>query len=207
VLRIRSRAVRSSAERAQCDRLDDEVLVQRAQAGDDMCLVALLDRYRVLAEATAQVVSIPGADAEDVVQEAMIAVYKAARRFDPRRGTAFGAFAEHCVTRQVVSVAESAARHKHRPLNSYVSYFRPIPPARQHDPVERVLGEERLRLLREHISVALSDLEVQVLDLYADGCTYGEIAEVTRRAPKAVDNALQRGKRKLQSSLPRERLA
>jgi len=195
-------------------RTDDE-LVAAARAGDDVALATLLTRYRAFARARARSYFLVGADRDDIVQEGMIGLYKAVRDFDCTMETSFRAFAELCVTRQMISAVKAATRHKHGPLNSYVSFSRPVaadddddrvladvlPAGSYADPAERVVSAERIRALQSHVNDVLSDLEVEVLRLYVDGQTYTEIAETLQRHTKAIDNALQRVKRKLDTHL------
>jgi len=197
----------------------DEQLVSRSRAGDDVALAELLTRYRGFARAKARSYFLVGADHEDIVQEAMMGLYKAVRDFDADRETSFRGFAEMCVTRQVITAIKAATRHKHGPLNTAVSLGRPVGsddddgervlgdtlqlPLSQ-DPAELVISAERIRGLQRHLDEVLSDLEVDVLRLYVEGKSYVEIAEVLRRHVKSIDNALQRIKRKLDQHL-RER--
>jgi len=213
------RNVRSDIDRVVVlEELSDEALVSRARAGDDVSLAELLGRYRGFARSKARSYFLVGADREDIVQEAMIGLYKAIRDFDDDHETSFRGFAEMCVTRQVISAIKAATRHKHGPLNTYVSLGRPVGndedgqrvladtimlPSSQ-DPAELVISAERIRQLQRHLDQVLSDLEVDVLRLYVEGKSYTEIAEVLQRHVKSIDNALQRIKRKLDQHL-RER--
>src|SRR5438445_4722174 len=99
----------------------DEELVARYQEGDVDALNILLERYRRFARAKARTYFLVGADADDIEQEGMIGLYKAARDFRFDRQASFRAFAELCVTRQVITAVKAATRQKHRPLNQYVS--------------------------------------------------------------------------------------
>ncbi|HET7530718.1 MAG TPA: RNA polymerase sporulation sigma factor SigH [Mycobacteriales bacterium] len=194
---------------------EDERLVAAARAGDDRALAALLDKYRGFARAKAHSYFLVGADREDIVQEGMIGLYKAVRDFNPDLQTSFRAFAELCVTRQVITAIKTATRQKHGPLNNYVSFSRPVladdegerclgdllPATAISDPADLVISAERIRALQEHFDTVLSDLEAEVLRLYVDGKSYQEIAEVLKRHVKSIDNALQRIKRKLDGHL------
>ena len=206
--------------RVRCDVPDEELLAQ-ARQGVQAALEELLDRYRRLTRQRARAFYLVGGEPEDLIQEAMIGLYKAVRDFSAESGSSFRAFAELCVTRQIVSAIKAASRIKHRPLNGYVSFYRPVPgdegedrllvdvipaPAAQ-DPAEVVISRERVHALRRHLAVVLSDLERDVLRLYVDGKSYTEIAELLRRQVKAVDNALQRIKRKLELHLAARELA
>jgi RNA polymerase sporulation-specific sigma factor len=184
----------------------DEELVLAARQGDDVALLELLARYRPFVRSRARSYFLLGADNDDVVQESMIGVFKAVRDFDPTLETSFRGFAELCVNRQLITAVKSATRHKHGPLNSYVSLSRPVgddedgervladvlPASPSADPAEQVVSGERIRALQAYVDEALSDLEVEVLRLHVDGKSYAEIADRLQRQTKSIDNALQR---------------
>jgi RNA polymerase sporulation-specific sigma factor len=195
----------------------DAALLLAARAGDETALSTLLTRYRAFARAKARSYFLVGADREDVVQEGMIGLYKAIRDFDPAQQTSFRGFADVCVTRQILTAVKSATRHKHGPLNDYVSLERPVGEQEADagerplsdvlavrsvsDPADLVISAERVRALQAHVDEALSDLETEVLRLYVEGRSYQEIAETLQRHVKAIDNALQRIKKKLEGHL------
>jgi RNA polymerase sporulation-specific sigma factor len=198
-------------------RTDDE-LVMAARSGDDNALCDLLNKYRAFARVKARSYFLVGADREDIVQEGMIGLYKAIRDFNPDMQSSFRAFAELCVTRQIITAIKTATRQKHGPLNNYVSFERPVggdddgervlgdvlPSRAISDPADLVISAERIRALQAHFDEVLSDLETEVLRLYVEGKSYQEIAERLQRHVKSIDNALQRIKRKLEGHL-RER--
>jgi RNA polymerase sporulation-specific sigma factor len=201
------------------DYTDDE-LVALARKDSDEALAALLTRYRGFARAKARSYFLVGADREDIVQEGMIGLYKAVRDFNPDMQTSFRAFAELCVTRQIITAIKTATRQKHGPLNNYVSFSRPVAADddgdrcladvisinSMSDPADLVCSAERIRALQRHVDEALSDLEAEVLRLYVEGKSYQEIADLLHRHVKSIDNALQRIKRKLDGHI-REREA
>jgi RNA polymerase sporulation-specific sigma factor len=200
---------------------DDDRLVAAARAGDERALNDLLTKYRGYARAKARSYFLVGADHEDIVQEGMIGLYKAVRDFNPALASTFRAFAELCITRQIITAIKTATRQKHGPLNSYVSLARPVagdeegdrtlsdvlPTSAVCDPADLVISAERIRALQEHFDEVLSDLEAEVLRLYVDGKSYVEIAEVLDRHVKSIDNALQRIKRKLDGHLRAREIA
>jgi RNA polymerase sporulation-specific sigma factor len=194
--------------------VNDEDLVAWARQGDDEALARLLQKYRGFARVKARSYFLVGADREDIVQEGMIGLYKAVRDFNPDLQTSFHAFAELCITRQIITAIKTATRQKHGPLNNYVSLSRPVVadddgerclgdvlPAGSCDPADLVISAERIRALQLHVDAALSDLEAEVLRLYVDGKSYQEIADLLQRHVKSIDNALQRIKRKLDGHL------
>ncbi len=195
---------------ADADEVPDEELVRRARGGSDAALHRLLLRHQRIARVRAHDYFVAGAEHEDLVQEGMIGLFGAVREYDASRDASFRTFAELCVSRQIVTAVRAAGRRKHGPLNGYLSLHRPVRSADGDertwdelvadwfaDPAEQVLCAERLRELDRHVGDALSDLEKQVLALHLDGRGYREIARLLDRPAKAVDNALQRIRRKL----------
>ena len=195
--------------------LEDQALVQRVQDGDERCLEVLLGRYRNFARSKARSYFLAGSDKEDVVQEGMIGLYKAIRDFDPKQETPFRAFAELCISRQILTAIKTANRNKHQPLNSSISLDAPaysnessdksvadnlIAPAMT-DPAELLISAEEIEAIRTSMRENLTELEGDVLRLYMDGKSYEEIAGALGNHVKSIDNALQRIKRKLQRHL------
>lgn len=189
----------------------DDELVARFHAGDGCALNVLLQRYRRFARAKARTYFLVGADADDIEQEGLIGLYKAARDFRPDRQSSFRAFAELCITRQVITAIKTATRHKHQPLNQYVSISATRPDDEPNDrlvekllgsdhatdPAEQAVSRERMEDMRRSMAEMLSVLEVDVLRLYVEGKSYQEISQRLGRHVKSIDNALQRIKRKV----------
>ena len=155
-----------------------------------------------------------GADREDIVQEGMIGLFKAIRDYKGDKSTSFKAFAELCITRQIITAIKTATRQKHIPLNSYVSLDKPVyddesdrtlmdmlEGSKSMDPEEMVINQEEFNTIEMKITELLSDLEREVLALYLDGQSYQEISAELNRHVKSIDNALQRVKRKLEKYL------
>jgi RNA polymerase sporulation-specific sigma factor len=193
---------------------DDVQLVRRARTGDDRCIEVLLGRYRGLARSKARSYFVTGSDREDVLQEGMIGLYKAIRDFDLDQETPFRAFAELCVSRQVLTAIKSANRNKHQPLNGSLSLDAPVggdsdsrtvgdmlPGTHTADPAELVISAEEMAALGSSMKENLTQLEGNVLRLYMSGKSYEEIARTLGAHAKSIDNALQRIKRKLQKHL------
>ena len=104
----------------------DEQLVHYARLGDNDALEYLLEKYKNLVRSKVRSYFLIGADRDDIMQEGMIGLYKAIRDFKPDKQSGFRAFAELCVTRQIITAIKTATRQKHIPLNSYVSLNKPI---------------------------------------------------------------------------------
>lgn len=192
----------------------DEDIVEAVRNDDSMALEYLINKYKNFVRAKARSYFLIGADREDIVQEGMIGLYKAIRDFKGDKLASFKAFAELCITRQIITAIKTATRQKHIPLNSYVSLDKPIYDedsdrtlldvicgTRVSDPEELIINQEEFIGLEDKMSEILSDLERKVLMLYLDGRSYQEIAVDLDRHVKSIDNALQRVKRKLEKYL------
>ncbi|MBR2823022.1 MAG: RNA polymerase sporulation sigma factor SigH [Clostridia bacterium] len=192
----------------------DEEVVALCHEGDTLAEEYLLDKYKNFVRSRARSYFLIGADHEDIVQEGMIGLYKAIRDYRPEKLSSFRAFAELCVTRQIITAIKTATRQKHIPLNSYVSLNKPlfdeesdrtlmdvIMEGRVSNPEEIIINREDLVHVNERIRKVLSGLELEVLSAYLDGESYQEIAENLGRHVKSIDNALQRVKRKLEKYL------
>ena len=194
--------------------LTDEQIVQLCHDGDSDAEEYLLNKYKNFVRSKARSYFLIGADHEDIVQEGMIGLYKAIRDFKPEKLSSFRAFAELCITRQIITAIKTATRQKHIPLNSYVSLNKPlydeesdrtlldvIMEGRIADPEEMIINRENLGNIHNRINEVLSGLEQEVLRAYLDGKSYQEIAETLGRHVKSIDNTLQRVKRKLEKYL------
>lgn len=195
------------------DRLDEEVVIE-AQKKNVRAQEYLINKYKNFVKAKAKSYFLIGADKEDIYQEGMIGLYKAIRDFKADRLSSFRAFAEICVTRQIITAIKTATRQKHIPLNTYISLNKPIydeesdrtlldvlSGAKITDPEELVISREEVISIQNEIGEVLSELEMEVLMSYLDGKSYQEIACDLDRHAKSIDNALQRVKRKLEKCL------
>ncbi|AGK99925.1 RNA polymerase sigma-H factor [Desulfoscipio gibsoniae DSM 7213] len=192
----------------------DEDVVEFAREGDDAALEYLINKYKNFVRAKARSYFLIGADREDIIQEGMIGLYKAIRDFRMDKLSSFRAFAELCITRQIITAIKTATRQKHIPLNSYVSLNKPIydedsdrtlldviSGSKISDPEELIISREEFDDIEEKMGEILSSLEWKVLMSYLEGKSYQEIAEDLQRHVKSIDNALQRVKRKLERYL------
>jgi len=194
----------------------DEEIVETARNGNRVAQEFLINKYRNFVRAKARSYFLIGADREDIMQEGLIGLYKAIRDFRSEKLSSFRAFAELCITRQIITAIKTATRQKHIPLNSYVSLNKPIydedsdrtlldviSGTKITDPEELVISREEFGNIEEKMVEILSDLEWKVLMAYLDGKSYQEIANDLTRHVKSIDNALQRVKRKLEKYLDR----
>ena len=194
--------------------LTDEQLLTLLRGGDDLAEEALYARYKQVVRSKARTYFLIGADREDIIQEGMIGLYKAVLDYQFDRQVSFRAFAELCITRQIITAIKSATRKKHMPLNTYISLNRSvfegdserplidvISSTQISDPEEVLIGRESYEAVADSIEHALSKLERGALELYLQGYSYQQIADALQKSTKSVDNAIQRVKKKLEEYL------
>ena len=192
--------------------LEDLQLVIKARNGSQAALDQLMRRYHGFVRLKASSYFLAGGDADDLIQEGMIGLYKAMRDFRHDKETSFRSFAELCVTRQIITAIKTATRFKHAPLNTYISFSHTpagqesegdctlgdaLPGPAVDDPSICVISTEELQSLVGCLGSALSSLEADALRRYLDGNSYEQMAEVLGCDTKTIDNALQRVKRKI----------
>lgn len=192
----------------------DEETVELAQQGEQFAVEFLVDKYKNFVRAKARSYFLIGADREDIIQEGMIGLFKAIRDYRVDKLTSFRAFAELCITRQIITAIKTATRQKHIPLNSYVSLNKPIYDEESDrtlmdiitttgitNPEEIIISREEFIFIEKKMGEILSSLEWKVLMSYLEGKSYQEISLDLKRHVKSIDNALQRVKRKLEKYL------
>ena len=196
------------------DQFSDEQIIVEIHLGNTEALEYLITKYRQLVKIRARTYFLIGADREDIIQEGMIGLYKAIRDFRGDKLSSFRAFAELCITRQIITAVKTATRQKHIPLNSYISLDKPIFDEESEqtlldvitnldnrDPIQQMISQEEYMYFEGKLDEVLSSLEKEVLNLYLEGQSYQEISEKLNRHVKSIDNALQRVKRKLERHL------
>ena len=199
------------------DALSDEELVKLSQSGNHMALEEIVNRYLNLIRSRAGSYFIPGAEKDDIIQEGMIGLYKAVMEFDETKTAYFRSFASACIRNNIITAVKTAARKKNSPLNSYISLTKSnydddggetlldiMALGIERDPETIVIDREDADGIEYTINKALSKLELQVLLEYLSGGSYNEIAQKLGRDVKAVDNAIQRIKKKLEILLDKD---
>ncbi len=199
---------------SEYETMTDEEIVALANAGEMDAQEFLINKYKNYVRAKARTYFLLGGDKEDLIQEGMIGMYKAIRDYRSDKLSSFRAFAELCITRQIITAIKTATRQKHIPLNSYVSLNKPIYDEESDrtlldvitgnkvtDPEELMISREEFSDIEEKMGEILSSLEWKVLMSYLEGKSYQEIAVDLNRHVKSIDNALQRVKRKLEKYL------
>jgi RNA polymerase sporulation-specific sigma factor len=207
----RTATVARPQQKAQRE-LEDLQLVLRARNGDGTAREALIRRYSSFVRMKASSYFLAGGESEDLVQEGLIGLCKAVRDYRPDKETSFRSFAELCVTRQIITAIKTATRFKHQALNNYVSFSHTpagqdsdsdctlgdaLPGSHVDEPSVQVISSEELQSLVFCLGTGLSRLEADALRMYLEGSSYEEMAAELEVDTKAIDNALQRVKRKI----------
>lgn len=191
------------------DICSDEALCARVAQGDRPAEELLVSRYHRVVRICARPYFLAGGDSEDLIQEGMVGLLSAIREYEPSKTTSFRTYSETCIRNRILSAIRAAARDKHTPLNHSVSFETPLADgntdnyavdaarAFQPNPEDLLISREEHRERLGTLRGQLSGFEARILDLYLTGLSYAEIAVQTKRSPKAVDNAVQRIRRKV----------
>lgn len=190
--------------------LPDEKLIEMLNQGNTRVMDILLEKYKNMVRRKARAMFLVGGDTDDLIQEGMIGLYKAIRDYDKNRETSFLTFANLCIDRQIYTAINNSNRKKHGPLNSYVSifgseadsgiyeeYYVDSHSDENRNPEELLIDRENVRYIERALEKSLSKFEREVIKMYIDGDGYQEIAKRMDKKPKAIDNALQRIKSKV----------
>lgn len=193
------------------NKMSDEELVLRYHDGDNMAADYLVEKYKNLVRMRARAYFLVGADNDDLIQEGMIGLYKAIRDYNPDKGVVFMVFASLCINRQIMTAVTAYNRQKNAPLNTYISLDTPVTDELGEDailsdviasedernPEELFIAKEQSGQLIARVFESLSKMERQILELYVEGMSYAEIAASLNKTTKAVDNAIQRIRNKI----------
>lgn len=194
--------------------LTDEKLAELARDGDEDAAEYLFRKYKDVIRGRSNLYFMVGADKDDLIQEGMIGLFRAISNYNPERQASFRTFADLCISRQMITAIKRAGRMKHSPLNTSVSIYdkfdsdensrsieETYPDRESYNPEEEVLFNEQVEYIEENSEKIFSNLELQVWNEYLKGRTYIEIAAMMDKTPKAIDNAIQRMKKKVEKEL------
>ena len=180
---------------------DDVVLIKESRLGSLQATEELLTRYKSLVISVARQYFLVGAGDEDLIQEGMIALYRAIDAYDVGSKVPFSAFAYSCVKNRIIDVVKAANRDKHKALNNYVSIYDVDCSMSATSAEDTAIMRENSIQVKKSIQDNLTGEEVAILKLYLDGRSYRDIALQTGKSEKNVDNALQKIKKKVRAAL------
>lgn len=194
--------------------LSDEEIVFLAQNGDKRAAEFITAKYAPYVRNKSRAYFLVGGEVEDIMQEGLIGLYEAIQDYSDNKQATFKTFMDICVTRQIMTALKAASRQKHIPLNTYVSLNKPLfqeetdrnfqdtlMTEKIEDPESLFIDVEKTIEINKEIERSLSDFEYKVLRLYLQGVSYVRIAKVLEKEEKAIDNAIQRIRKKLSKNL------
>lgn len=194
--------------------LSDEEIVFLAQNGDKRAAEFITAKYVPYVRNKSRAYFLVGGEVEDIMQEGLIGLYEAIQDYSDNKQATFKTFMDICVTRQIMTALKAASRQKHIPLNTYVSLNKPLfqeetdrnfqdtlMTEKTEDPESLFIDVEKTIEINKEIERSLSDFEYKVLRLYLQGVSYVRIAKVLEKEEKAIDNAIQRIRKKLSKNL------
>ena len=187
--------------------ISDEELINQIRNNDPQALNEIIERYKSLIEIRVSNYFINGAEKDDLMQEGRIGLFKAIMNYDSSKDASFNTFANLCIERQLINAVKNSNRQKHMPLNNYVSLngsdddsssenIDTVLNNSVEDPLDTITKEEYMNEINDTLDKNLSDFEKNVLDLLLKGYKYDEIAQKLDSNSKAIDNAIQRIRKK-----------
>lgn len=202
----------------QYEEITDEEIIALIRTDDRIAMDYLIGKYKNLVRKKAKALYLIGGDREDLIQEGMIGLYKAIRDYQKDKAATFFTFADLCVSRQMYTAIKNSNTKKNLPLNNYVSidasisnldqrYIEPfsyqgnLAYVRNMNPEELMIDRENTRQLETRLLERLSEFEKDILSLYLKDFNYSQIAKILNKEAKAIDNGLQRIKKKLNAAL------
>ena len=193
--------------------MTDEELIEELRKDNSYAEECLLKRYISVSRKIISSFYLVGADTDDLLQEAMIGLYKAIKEYKPEKDCSFKCYAITCMKRHIITVIRKSARKKHSPLNNYISFDNTLSEDSEaympekitndiiNDPVYLIELKERENIVTYMLENNLSKFEKKVLSCYLAGLSYSQSSAMLNTDCKAIDNALQRIKKKIKDEL------
>ncbi len=168
--------------------------IVEAAAGDEEAFACVMRRMTPIIRAQIQRFDFLPLGGDDLMQECMLGLLAAVRSYRPDGGALFTTYATTCIHNRLVSLAR---RYSNRVCDTLPYDDSEIADAEDADPASRVLMQEDADRLQHQLHTRLTTLEYEVLMARLSDCSYKQIAERLEVSTKAVDNAVQRLRRKL----------
>ncbi|MGN0522500.1 MAG: sigma-70 family RNA polymerase sigma factor [Eubacterium sp.] len=180
----------------------DYELLSYAQSGNNEQIGIVIKKYRSLVDSVASRYSNSPLERDDLIQEGMIGLLAAIKSFDTSKGASFKTYATTCINNSIQTALRKFNRLKDIPIQNVVEYQEEQIPEHSGSlsAEDLFIAQESVSLLTKALRENLSDFENEVLRLHIAGCSYNEIAKRLSKTPKAIDNALQRVRKKLEKS-------
>ncbi|MBE6813052.1 MAG: sigma-70 family RNA polymerase sigma factor [Ruminococcaceae bacterium] len=178
----------------------DDELIRLAQQGDQAAVNTLLERYTATVRSVASCSFGASLEPDDLAQEGMLGLLAAVYSYAPEKAASFHTYASVCISNRIRSAVRADTRLKHSPLNSSV----PLNDANISpggNPEDLFVASEQAEQILAVLAKELTPLESQVLRAFLVDKSYRVVAGKLSLTEKAVDNALQRIRKKLRNSM------
>lgn len=177
--------------------LDDALLCSMVSEGSEPAFEEITHRYKALIRLISKEYSYPGFDVNDFMQLGLMGLYSACKTYKPDSSISFKNFAALCIRRRYISLVRTLWNQKSIPADAFVPVEALEESAGSTNPEDLILDKENDTQFLELVKNRLSYMELCTLKGYVSGMSYSEIAAATGLDVKAVDNALQRVRKKL----------
>lgn len=179
-------------------------VIQQAKLGDEQAMEQIVAQYKGLVRSYANKFFLVGGDKDDLLQEGMLGLFFAIKNYDENKGS-FPYFVKLCVLRQILDAVRSDNGVKNQPLTNSINIDEIESYADEGaTPLENLIEKEYFAKILALINTILTPAERIVLTLFSEGLSYDEISRQTGKSFKSIDGALQRARKKLQSTLNSE---
>lgn len=190
-------------------------LIKEAKQGNTLATEELITKYKPLVNSIARQYFLIGGETEDLIQEGMLGLFNAIQSYEKEGKASFKTFATLLIKRRVQDAIKHANRQKNQALNSYITvnnqgiivtdykeneedeelgiYIKSNLPT----PENLIISKENQSFIKTEIEKKLTILEKNILQLFIEGKSYGQIAETLNLTKKTVDNNLFRIRKKL----------
>ncbi len=179
--------------------LSDEELVKLCRECDDAALEELISRLDAVIGKCVRDFSDSRFEHDDLVQESLVAVFRAILSFSPEKGASLKTYVSVCIG----NALKNFVKKKNNSMISASSLFVPLEdaPVGNNALEDDYISSENYENLKRSLGHVLSETEYDVFSLFVEGMSYFEIAEHLKMSVKSVDNAMQRVRKKLKSIL------
>lgn len=178
----------------------DEQLADKLSNGCDEAFFELVCRFDATLHSLANVANVDESEKEDLYQEGLIGLYRAALTYDLSRGASFRTYAYLCIKHSIYSSLRVYFSKKNNPVRTGSVLDESLAlqcPDSCTEPEKLLIERENLRSVKKLVDNSLSEYEKKVFKLFLKGHTYDSVAKLLSTSPKSVDNAIQRIRGKL----------
>ena len=178
-------------------KLSDEELAKLCKECDDKALSVLIDRLGGVISNCVQSFSDNRFENEDLMQEGLVASFRAILSYDESKGASLKTFAGVCIN----NALKNFVKKKNNSLLSADADFVPLVDETMGSVTaeDEYISSENYKNLRESLKNILSETEYKVFSLFVEGLSYSEISAKTGQSFKGVDSTMQRVRKKLKT--------